>query len=1715
MIDKLIPRYLNLDDDARLIKTIEMTDAVNVRISAEEDGDGGVIKNAYGNTAITFATGSSLAAGDNVVIGAISNPQSGEVFFFVWNSNDDHAIYRFSTSSNEAKLVYRDSVLGFSKFYHIRASVVKNLDGETLLYFTDANTDPKKINVTRALLGLYPAAFTSGTDAEKLACIAVAKQPPMTPPTFAFSTNPLLKQNNLYESTFQFAAQYVYEDGERSAISPYSELAISESQFFDGIVTEEQKLENNTLTVYVPTSAADVKEIIVLARNGNAGAFYEIGVLVNSSSVATQSIAFDNTKLYSPVSQDEVNKIYDNVPQTAEALTIAGNRLMLGGYTEGYENIRTDVEVIPNYFPQVSEYEISVSYPSPTIVTDTQLKRKAFDIDISSLPATTAEDSIINISFALDLERIIIDGGGAYIQWVQTDKASQEDHDYAGIIKPYTLVGGEPDGGIRVKSSALCVSEYIKVPAGTTKSDIVDLIKTAIEGNYNLVLDSDVTDFDYATQITDVDDLQGTTNSNKWMYFAGSGQLEIEVDDETSTYVRFSMSMISAALTAKLGYNFNVAATFNTALNIVPLGLIKSLFTRGQSLGQAFPATNVLFNKIQFVDAPSFIYAGDGIQYKQFNNISEAGNQFTPDYNGNVNGQTATGKTTFLTNEDIEDIKTVLFDANVLTRGDANGYPTFKAGANHSFGIVYYDQFNRNGGVQTIPDMYVNWFDNRLTENSLYGRANAVLRVKHNAPLWAKKWAPVYAPINSITQKFQYSITGAYVATNLQAKPFAGVSSFDQVTYLSLRSLEGKSDSYKESFGANLEYTFTPGDRLRIVAYNKNNGQYTFNVTSSTGTVAVGDVLIQIGIGGLASMTVTQSTVTGGSGTIVAVPQEGSIKPTSSGTLINVATGVSAVYNSLSITDLFVPSSIDLEVIGYSEFTDDVDSNPILDLTSDEGTFNTTGRFVVVRSSSESGWDNYSISSEADNWRNDCIVEIYRFNKPSEQQIFYEVGESFPVVNGVHVGQRTVISQFSVNVINSSDRNNMLIYSNIVAYRGDILTDGSGRTLVVKNVYPQVNGIYNYVFYGQRLDGVWSNGTYTLNITNSSDAVVQLENGDAYYRPRLLKVGDQAYTNNYKFAFIEDYSVSDFFSSKSTSIGRPHAVQPDAKTVFRSASVTYSEPFVVDSKYLGLSSFNPSLANFYDFEYLHGTIKQLVGDDDRMYIIQERKSGWAPIGRNVIESSDGLQSLSLSRNVVSAPNYYVGDYGINNNPESLAVDRGRIYFADIRSGKVIRISRDGITLISEAKMDAFFKENFRYLTTLSSSTKVTSGIDVEADEYIISSELLYNATVTISTGGSPYSTYNVQTNAAGTRVIAEVDFDDDELFTFSTEIREFDDLCDEFDDSLNCIVFLDKLVDGQPAYVGEEFIGQSGTIYGVATDTSYNFFVTIAFDLSTGEFYFTNDCGDYSGTIGSPSGLVNDFTVGYDVEENVWNTKYSYRPEAIVSVDDELYTFKNGVMYSHNSSASRANYYGVQGTAVVEVVSNANPSMVKSYEAISLEGNSAWAATITNTDQLATILTGDFSERERNWYAYVPRDSSVNTGSSTITQLSGTSEVFTLGAVATGGVSGATLTFTTPVGDIPFPIGGALYKVSGATLVTLNVTVSSISGLNQITASGSIVGVSAGDTIVVIANGAIEGDNIRDYYVKARLSNNTGGEVELYAINLVYAKSNLHNELGQ
>ncbi len=124
-IDKLIPRYLNKDDDYLLVKSVEMVDALNVQMSDDEGGNAGVIKNALGNVLVSSATvGDALPTGTNTVIGTTACKQTGEIFYFVHNSSNNHSIYQYTSRRNTVRLVYRDSVLGFTATGFVKADCV-------------------------------------------------------------------------------------------------------------------------------------------------------------------------------------------------------------------------------------------------------------------------------------------------------------------------------------------------------------------------------------------------------------------------------------------------------------------------------------------------------------------------------------------------------------------------------------------------------------------------------------------------------------------------------------------------------------------------------------------------------------------------------------------------------------------------------------------------------------------------------------------------------------------------------------------------------------------------------------------------------------------------------------------------------------------------------------------------------------------------------------------------------------------------------------------------------------------------------------------------------------------------------------------------------------------------------------------------------------------------------------------------------------------------------------------------------------------------------------------------------------------------------------------------------------------------------------------------------------------------------------------------------
>jgi len=263
--------------------------------------------------------------------------------------------------------------------------------------------------------------------------------------------------------------------------------------------------------------------------------------------------------------------------------------------------------------------------------------------------------------------------------------------------------------------------------------------------------------------------------------------------------------------------------------------------------------------------------------------------------------------------------------------------------------------------------------------------------------------------------------------------------------------------------------------------------------------------------------------------------------------------------------------------------------------------------------------------------------------------------------------------------------------------------------------------------------------------------------------------------------------------------------------------------------------------------------------------------------------------------------------------------------------------------------------------------------------------------------------------------------------------------------------------------------------------------------------------------------VLTGFNIAFDTSGQKWITRYSYVPEGFEYLKNKFFSFSGGQIYRHGASGATNNrFYGVSGVSMIKVISNFNPSLVKTYDAISLEGNDSWAATATTTDQTTTIATGDFSEKERSYYADVPRDTATS-----ITL--NTTNITALGTNATGSTN--VITFPNRINRQPIPLGTAarVYKVdssgnasdaASAPAFASAVTSTTLSLMNAAGASIN-ADIATGDTIIIQTTPKFDGDQLRDHFLIVELQNdNYSKDVELYAVNVKFKSSKLDDSLG-
>lgn len=338
--NKIFNGKLNLDVQPYRLEQGDWIDALNITRDSEGSGQDIVVSNLPGNTFKPY----NLPLGTNKVIGQYPDKVRNRVYYFMWNSNNwDMIFYYDVTNDTIVKVLLNlddtggEDILNFNPSKRINhVDIIYRDDDGDLMFWTDGNSSPKKINVPRIVNGDY------GT--VKKAFIEIAKAPPLDPPTCVYGSDASRNSNSLKKTMFQFSHRWRYDDYEKSTFSTYSKIPLPIG--FYGSDNNIDNTKNNFITITVQTGDKDVTDIEIAMRYniGNAWSDFVLVTSINKAQYGisdniTYDFLFYNDELYPPIDILESTQLFDYVPQLADCQALGnGNIPIYAAITEGYNN---------------------------------------------------------------------------------------------------------------------------------------------------------------------------------------------------------------------------------------------------------------------------------------------------------------------------------------------------------------------------------------------------------------------------------------------------------------------------------------------------------------------------------------------------------------------------------------------------------------------------------------------------------------------------------------------------------------------------------------------------------------------------------------------------------------------------------------------------------------------------------------------------------------------------------------------------------------------------------------------------------------------------------------------------------------------------------------------------------------------------------------------------------------------------------------------------------------------------------------------------------------------------------------------------------------------------------------------------------------------------------------------------------------------------------
>jgi hypothetical protein len=385
---------MNKDLDERLLPDGQYRDAVNIEVISSESSNVGAIENIKGNFRIE-----SIIPEGSKCIGVASDEGSNKFYWFVTHENFDGIVeYNASAENPEAQWVLVDANKNVLEFPRRTITGINVFGGN--IYFTDGFREPKRINILNAKLGtldhtqhtqLISNGISLGDIKEEN--ITVIRKKPNIAPKFTINEGLLEGESSLFDKTFfRLAFRYKYSDGQYSAIGPFTQVIfnanfqneINLNNYFSSKEGYNQAMVNSIKSIdvfdFVPDNIPeDVDQVDILYKQEDSTVVYVLANVERTDSEwnaeglqpiyeftglgtvykphkGKYTIVSENVKGALPA--DQLIRPWDNVPRSALAQEISGNRLVYANYKQGYD-LTLPPKVYASYESRVGDLDYS------------------------------------------------------------------------------------------------------------------------------------------------------------------------------------------------------------------------------------------------------------------------------------------------------------------------------------------------------------------------------------------------------------------------------------------------------------------------------------------------------------------------------------------------------------------------------------------------------------------------------------------------------------------------------------------------------------------------------------------------------------------------------------------------------------------------------------------------------------------------------------------------------------------------------------------------------------------------------------------------------------------------------------------------------------------------------------------------------------------------------------------------------------------------------------------------------------------------------------------------------------------------------------------------------------------------------------------------------------------------------------------------------------